>query len=467
MKLTKFALFVMIFLVVIGFVFGATCGDGKCDAVENCNNCEQDCSCVNGQKCIQTKSGYECAYVCDNDGTCETDTGENCMGCEDCACGPNQMCKTDDGTNYYCVTLNCGGFFCRGDCCAQECFDKGSSCWFPACTCVLSTSDIQHIIPPPPPWKDPDALFKCGTCSTCDPNCCSAVAAAHGHAIGKCNDDTPPEGYCNTGNILGYCYYNGEPITPGADQVCYFFDPKVENGESCSKDDCCLSNVCVDGVCCISENPTGANANDKCDADNDGLACGRWSCATGFWECVDDVVIQSFPTGRYTSDDLSFHLPREVKWKKITLYGEIDDGQINVTWKTDKVSSYSNPVSFTTISSSGSTITLDESGKSISIKIDFSTNDLSKTPILKKIIFVSSPRLTNTTQIENTLEGQCWPISISQSTSVEHNPNYIFTTTDCQGPTNASAKIGLTTTEYSENNYSDNKQTIDIGGCFE
>jgi len=461
MKLTKFALFVMIFLVVIGFVFGATCGDGKCNPGENCNNCPADCGCVEGKKCVQTKSGYECKYVCDNDGTCETDTGENCMGCADCYCGSNQICRTDDGATYECMNVpGCGGYVCRGDCCAQECFGEESSCWFPACTCITQTSNIQKIVNV--------GWFDCGECSNCDDACCNLEAQRAGHVLGKCNDNTPPDGYCSVGSTSGYCYKNGNVVTPGSDQVCYFFDPKVENGESCSKDDCCLSNVCVDGVCCISENPTGANANDKCDADNDGLACGRWSCATGFWECVDDVVIQSFPTGRYTSDDLSFHLPREVTWKKITLYGEIDDGQINVKWKTDKVSSYSNPVSFTTIdASSGSTITLDESGKSISIKIDFLTKNLSKTPILKKITFVSSPRLTNTTQIKNSLEGQCWPISISQSTSVEHNPNYRFTTTDCQGPTNASAKIGLTTTEYSENNYSDNKQTIDIGGCFE
>ena len=457
MKLTKFALFVMIFLVVIGFVFGATCGDGKCDEVENCNNCPDDCACVEGKRCVynSTKDDYECKYVCDNNGTCETDTGENCMGCKDCYCGGDELCMTYNGIDYSCTKLKgCGGYFCKGSCCDKVCFGEqdyccvDGVCWG-TCTCVMSVSNIQ-----PTPNS-------CDSCTNCDTVCCNMYAIGNSYSFGQCNNPTPPNGYyCKAGLTKGFCN-----TTIKDDIVCYLFKPKAENGESCPQleDECCLSNACVDGVCCESKNPPG----DKCDADNDGLACGRWSCATGFWECVDDVVIQSFPTGRYTSDDLSFNLPREVTWKKITLYGEIDDGQINVKWKTDKVASYSNPVSFTTIDSSGSTITLDEPGKSISIKIDFLTNNLSKTPILKKIIFVSSPRLTNTTQIKNSLEGQCWPISISQSTSVEHNPNYKFTTTDCQGPTNASAKIGLTTTEYSENNYSDNKQTIDIGGCFE
>lgn len=49
---------------------GAVCGDGTCDATEDCTSCAQDCG--------------SCA-VCDRDGTCEA--GESCQGCpSDCPC---------------------------------------------------------------------------------------------------------------------------------------------------------------------------------------------------------------------------------------------------------------------------------------------------------------------------------------------------------------------------------------------
>ena len=83
---------------------GPSCGDGTCDAGENCNNCA-DCM-----------SGTTSGAVCGN-GVCETADGEDCVSCDaDCNGKQNQnpdgrWCCGNGGDN----PVGCGDPRCTSD----------------------------------------------------------------------------------------------------------------------------------------------------------------------------------------------------------------------------------------------------------------------------------------------------------------------------------------------------------------
>lgn len=62
------------------------CGDGGCDAPEECSNCAIDC-------CVSDTCG---------DGYCDSTIGEDCTNCKDCRCTGGQYCY-NPGSNAYCT----------------------------------------------------------------------------------------------------------------------------------------------------------------------------------------------------------------------------------------------------------------------------------------------------------------------------------------------------------------------------
>jgi hypothetical protein len=93
------AIFVIILAIGIGFylyssnvpqVQKATCGNGICEASEDCNSCPADCGCKQGMSCAS--NGICRTTVC-GDGICTTEKNQSGNCCEDCGCPSNQICN--------------------------------------------------------------------------------------------------------------------------------------------------------------------------------------------------------------------------------------------------------------------------------------------------------------------------------------------------------------------------------------
>jgi hypothetical protein len=98
----------------------SVCGNGSCEAGENCSNCPSDCGCPSGQVCQNGTCVTQAQAQCGN-GKCEVAEGLYC--CQDCGCPSGQVCRQFDGT---CVAQGqCGNLICESgenssNCC-QDC----------------------------------------------------------------------------------------------------------------------------------------------------------------------------------------------------------------------------------------------------------------------------------------------------------------------------------------------------------
>lgn len=119
------------------------CGNGACDAGENCSTCAKDCACPTGKKCgtggtcVDDKPPASCG-----DGRCAG--SETCGNCaKDCGCSTGKKCinnqcqKSPD-------TSKCGDGVCNGteNCgtCAKDCAcSSGKTCQKNVCTATTTT----------------------------------------------------------------------------------------------------------------------------------------------------------------------------------------------------------------------------------------------------------------------------------------------------------------------------------------
>ena len=71
----------------------ALCGNGVCEAEENCYDCSEDCKCEEGKYCSAEKK--ECVEPDCGNGVCEIfESSENC--CLDCECAiPGEICNEE------------------------------------------------------------------------------------------------------------------------------------------------------------------------------------------------------------------------------------------------------------------------------------------------------------------------------------------------------------------------------------
>ncbi len=71
----------------------AYCGDGKCDASENCASCEKDCGCSSGRYC--SAQTYTCTKPTCGNGVCELfENPASC--CSDCGCyNDDELCSNN------------------------------------------------------------------------------------------------------------------------------------------------------------------------------------------------------------------------------------------------------------------------------------------------------------------------------------------------------------------------------------
>jgi predicted RNA-binding protein with TRAM domain len=200
------------------------CGDGTCNADENCDECPEDCG------------------SCCGNGTCEPDYGEDCGTCEDdCgACCGNGTCEP--GRDETCDTCpdDCGACCGNGTC--EEEYDEDCG------TCPDDCGDCCGN-----GTCEADRDETCDTCPDDCGDCCGngTCEADYGEDCETCEDDCgacAPEcgdGICNGDEDCETCPDDcGECPEP----VCG--NGTVEPGEDCeSNADCAEGYFCSSCVC--------------------------------------------------------------------------------------------------------------------------------------------------------------------------------------------------------------------------
>jgi len=310
------------------------CGDGTCDANENCSTCAPDCACADGQKCYKDACcipktcdglGLECGTgddtcgsalacglceqgkVCDNgkcvanpdcgNGTCDANKGENCNTCPaDCGCEEGQTCyddacctpKTCDDLGLECGNGDdsCGTSLNCGVCAQGKACDNGKCVANPQCgdgTC--------------------DTNENCGSC----PDDCACTGTQICAGNGSCVDCTP-EGQHYQGGMGSCCQglASVDPIVPNSDTSCPtpqhpgdFLCVDCGNGTCdankgenyCNCPDDCVKPppTCGDGTCDDTEN---------CNSCAKDCACKDTQICAGTGNCVDCTTEgNTFPTG--------------------------------------------------------------------------------------------------------------------------------------------------------------------------
>jgi len=296
---------------------GPMCGDGMCEAGENCGECPEDCTCSANRTCEMN------ACLCDGE-PCE-DFGEECCvtGCEDLevdkqncggcgnVCDPTEDCQ--DGV------CRCGAVACAmGEaCCADACIDldantehcgacgnacnPGEVCVDGQCACEGNGAENDAC--------DPGVVCCNGLCCGTDEQCCSGTCALASDAICQCGSSgacTASEICCPQGDPSAECY---DPATSTAncgacgntcrdDQVCSGSTCTCPSGEkecngTCIPSDSCCSNAECDGdlVCATSGDCECPPSSPKLCGSSRCIAatgcCSNAEC-TGDLTCIDD-----------------------------------------------------------------------------------------------------------------------------------------------------------------------------------
>jgi hypothetical protein len=252
-----------------------TCGNGKCEAGENCKDCATDCGpcfpvCGDGQceassydpnlseTCKNcSKDCGTCGPVC-GDGICADSQGETCTNCNmDCGeCPPNDGCT---------ITPNpgCGGCACEACVCQQDpfCCQAG---WDAPCVDMCQTKLCGGCGGTCIPQCAPNTCGSdgCGSQCQCD---AASVCSANGVCVPapcksdfQCADnDKCTVDYCASGT----CFH--QPST--SPECC----PDQDGDTKCDNVDNCLTTVNPDQL-----NTDGDKQGDACDLDddNDGIA---------------------------------------------------------------------------------------------------------------------------------------------------------------------------------------------------
>ena len=122
------------------------CGNGVCEASENCGSCVKDCSCKTDEVCKNKKCVKKDSTVVCGNGKCETGENENNC-CDDCPCTSDNMecnsethkCEASAAPKVICgdgdcdVSENC--FDCKDCRCksGEICSPKSKTCVKPVC----------------------------------------------------------------------------------------------------------------------------------------------------------------------------------------------------------------------------------------------------------------------------------------------------------------------------------------------
>jgi hypothetical protein len=243
------------------------CTDGVC-----CNyRCDDKC-----MACTAAKKGGGIDGECDSIAY-DTDPDNECADGD--SCDGNNVCKQHNGTpctlwsqclSNYCVDGFCCNNYCDGECQACSAVKKGNG----------SNGECGQTQPGTDPDNEcnPGSCYWLGKCSSQQTKlplgsaCISAAQCSSGQcADGVCCDFLCVDRPCQActaakkgGGVDGYC----EPIKydTDPDNECWGGACNGEgmckryNNQPCSLTSQCLSNYCVDGVCCGNHCMDGCNA---------------------------------------------------------------------------------------------------------------------------------------------------------------------------------------------------------------
>jgi hypothetical protein len=290
---------------------GPICGDGFCDAPEDCEGCPDDCGpcpddCGNGwcdidedctscpADCGPCGGGGDC---CAPNGTpgCDDDGIESCVCAQDIWCCSNvwdQAC-VDEITEYGCGS--CGGASCGDDWCDLE--ETCETC--PAdCGPCGGTGDC--CAPNGTPGCETASIEDC-VCAQ-DPWCCSnewdqtCVEEVEDFGCGDCGGATCGDAWCDLGETCETCPADCGECAGCGDGDCSWDEDCTTCSEDCgpcSTGDCCEPQdgpgcgdqfiqdcVCLDDPWCC-----GNEWDQTCVDEVDAFGCG--DCGGGGADCGD------------------------------------------------------------------------------------------------------------------------------------------------------------------------------------
>jgi agmatine/peptidylarginine deiminase len=266
----------------------ASCGDGTCDASENCFSCAADCGCGVDQAC-SVVTGQCGSDTCGN-GTC--DDGENCLSCAaDCGCKNGESCSfgicTDDPCGGITYDGCCDGddslVYCDGgDLVVMGC--QGGGCGWTADKSWYDCGGNGED----PSGEKPRSCGEFSYPPGCDGKECGDNGG--GYSCGECADGMAcNDGVCGDGPV---CSCEGKEC---GDDGC---------GGDCGACDAgfvCEANTCVEDTCVPSCDGL------ECGDDGCGGECG--TCDAGFVceanACVEEGTNPEAPAGDIvTSEDM-------------------------------------------------------------------------------------------------------------------------------------------------------------------
>jgi hypothetical protein len=254
---------------------GAACNGGVCNGSGACVECLNDGHCPQEAPSCDTGSNVCVSAECTdgNQNGDETDTDCGGMVCAPCAAGLDCLVDTD------CESGSCGGDMtcdkeqvgaqcaADGDCESGQCED--GVCCATTCnglceSCNVAGTEGQCV--DIPSGSDPDN--ECAGGAVCDAGVCKKPAGDTCGNAGECSSGFCANGVCcnaactamceacNVTGSEGMCVNVPNGQDPGNDctggQVCDGNGACVPgpNGATCAMAAECMSNFCVDGVCC-------------------------------------------------------------------------------------------------------------------------------------------------------------------------------------------------------------------------
>lgn len=224
------------------------CGNGVCDADEDCHTCQQDCG------------------TCCGNGVCEPLFDENCQYCPtDCACGCGEVCLNLECVFTACNNKECGSSGCGTSCgtCPLHHLCQSNQCVFiPYC----GDGDCS-----------PSRGETCLSCATDCGDCCGngACEATYGEDCSTCAMDCTCD--CGESCVDSTCQYTACNLKECGSDGC---------GGSCG--DCPAYHECLTGICRYSPSCGDDYCNElescsTCPADC-GACCGNGSCQASLGE---------------------------------------------------------------------------------------------------------------------------------------------------------------------------------------
>ena len=257
-----------------------TCGNGTCDAAEDCSACPGDCPCASGESC---QAGVCAAPNCPG----YTGTDPCCTTANACGYGSDGYCDCGGFCTWEASDCTaapvCGDGTCNGteDCttCATDCGACSDVCGDGTCGSAETCSSCPTDCGPCAGYCGDGTCGSGETCGNCATDCGPCVKDAGGLDVFQFDAGGGPSGCTADAQCPNVCNVaTGQCVQCNANWDCI-------GGGTCTANHTCVS-VCGDGQC------AGDESNQTCCVDcpcSTGLQCVNGACVGGAG-CSDTCV---------------------------------------------------------------------------------------------------------------------------------------------------------------------------------